>query len=98
MRSAVTAAPDDIVAASEQAVVAGEAGRPLRFGRLDAVLAVATEIPAAILVGIEILVLLMGVVSRYVFDRPLTWTDELASGLFLWLAMMVSGTEVLSAR
>jgi tripartite ATP-independent transporter DctM subunit len=86
----VTSAPDDIVPASEQAVVVGEAGRPLRFGRLDAVLAIATEVPAAILVGVEILVLLMGVVSRYVFNRPLTWTDELASGLFLWLAMLGS--------
>src|SRR5690242_444827 len=51
-------------------------------------LAVATELPAAILVGVEILVLLLGVVSRYVFNRPLTWTDELASALFLWLAML----------
>jgi tripartite ATP-independent transporter DctM subunit len=86
----VTSAPDTIVPGSEQAVVAGAAGRPLRFGRLDAVLAIATEVPAAILVGFEILVLLMGVISRYVFNRPLTWTDELASALFLWLAMLGS--------
>ena len=26
--------------------------------------------------------------SRYVFDRPLVWSDELASTLFLWLAML----------
>ncbi|HEY4920234.1 MAG TPA: TRAP transporter large permease subunit, partial [Xanthobacteraceae bacterium] len=83
-------ASDDIVAASEQAVIAGQSGRPLRFGRLDAWLAVATEVPAAILVGVEIAVLLMGVVSRYVFNRPLTWTDELASALFLWLTMLGS--------
>jgi tripartite ATP-independent transporter DctM subunit len=86
----VSTSHDEVVAASEQAVIAGEAGRPLRFGRLDAVLAVATEVPAAILVGVEILVLLMGVISRYVLDRPLTWTDELASALFLWLAMLGS--------
>lgn len=79
-----------IVAASEQAVAAaaGASGRPLRFARLDAALAIATEVPAAILVGVEIIVLLVGVVSRYVFNRPLTWTDELASTLFLWLAML----------
>ena len=58
------------------------------FGHLDRLLARATEIPAAILVAVEILVLLAGVISRYVFNRPLTWSDELASILFLWLAML----------
>src|SRR5262249_49331594 len=28
------------------------------------------------------------VVSRYLFHEPLTWSDELASILFLWLAML----------
>src|SRR6266700_3825553 len=56
--------------------------------RLDRFLAHVTEIPAAILVAVEILVLLAGVISRYVFNRPLTWSDELASILFLWLAML----------
>src|SRR5438552_11325849 len=76
--------------ASEQAAVAAvtAAALPRRFARLDRALALATEIPAAILVSVEILVLLAGVVSRYVFNQPLTWTDELASILFLWLAML----------
>ena len=26
--------------------------------------------------------------SRFVFNRPLVWTDELASTVFLWLAML----------
>jgi tripartite ATP-independent transporter DctM subunit len=80
----------EIVTASEQgaAAAAANAAPPPRFARLDAALAVATDLPAAILVGVEILVLLLGVVSRYVFNRPLTWTDELASALFLWLAML----------
>jgi len=26
--------------------------------------------------------------SRYVFNKPLMWTDELANFLFLWLAML----------
>src|ERR1700722_8803471 len=56
------------------------------FSPLDRLLAGVTEIPAAILVAVEILVLLAGVISRYVFNRPLTWSDELASILFLWLA------------
>ena len=42
----------------------------------------------AILVALEIVVLFAGVVSRYVFHAPLTWSDELASILFLWLAML----------
>jgi len=78
------------VLASEQAIaVAAQAtGRPVRFMRLDTVLAWVTELPAAMLVAVEILVLLLGVISRYVFNRPLTWSDELASILFLWLAML----------
>src|SRR5713101_1195081 len=78
------------ILASEQAAVAAitAAALPRRFARLDRILALATEIPAAVLVSVEILVLLAGVVSRYVFNQPLTWTDELASILFLWLAML----------
>ena len=53
----------------------------------DRVLAVITEVPAALLVLVEILVLFSGVVSRYAFHKPITWSDELASMLFLWLAM-----------
>jgi tripartite ATP-independent transporter DctM subunit len=45
------------------------------------------EILVAGLVAAEIAILFSGVVSRYVFDRPLVWSDELASTLFLWLAM-----------
>jgi len=71
---------------------AAPSGAPWRqsaaFAHLDRLLARVTEIPAAILVAVEILVLLAGVISRYVFNRPLTWSDELASILFLWLAML----------
>ena len=51
-------------------------------------IALATELPAAALVALETMILLAGVVSRYVFDAPLTWSDELAAILFLWLAML----------
>jgi len=54
----------------------------------DQVLAWLTDVPAALLVLMEILVLLSGVFSRYVLQRPLTWSDELASTMFLWLAML----------
>ena len=56
--------------------------------RADRVLAWVTEVPAALLVLVEIGVLFSGVVSRYALHRPLTWSDELASMLFLWLAML----------
>ncbi len=46
------------------------------------------EIPAALLVVAEIVVLLAGVTSRYLMHTPLVWSDELASILFLWLAML----------
>ena len=56
--------------------------------RLDRTLAAFTEFPAAILVALEAVILFAGVISRYVFNAPLTWSDELASILFLWLAML----------
>src|SRR3954454_7839448 len=46
------------------------------------------EIPAAFLVIAEIVILFGGVVARYGLHRPLIWSDELASILFLWLAML----------
>ncbi|KTR03709.1 ABC transporter permease [Aureimonas ureilytica] len=56
----------------------------------------AMEALAAILVVAETIILLMGVVSRFVFDNPLIWSDELASLLFLWLAMV--GSAIALAR
>ncbi len=49
-----------------------------------------TEVPAALLVLAEVIILLAGVVNRYLLHRPLVWSDELASILFLWLAMLGS--------
>ena len=48
------------------------------------------EATAAAIVVAEVFVLGAGVISRYAFHRPITWTDELASSLFLWLAMFGS--------
>jgi tripartite ATP-independent transporter DctM subunit len=47
-----------------------------------------SEWTVAILVVAEIVILFAGVVSRYVFQQPILWSDELASILFLWLAML----------
>jgi tripartite ATP-independent transporter DctM subunit len=65
------------------------------FRRLDRALRLAAELPAAILVAAEIVVLLAGVTARYAFGRPLTWSDELASILFLWLAMLGAAIALL---
>jgi len=70
---------------------AGEAMSPRRHSRaasLEATLAMLVEIPAALLVVAEIVILFAGVVARYGLRSPLIWSDELASILFLWLAML----------
>src|ERR1700693_3390355 len=82
--SKIVAALPELAPATPYGPAAARA--PPRFA--PRVLAVLTEVPAAILVGVEIFVLLIGVVSRYVFNAPLTWSDELASILFLWLGML----------
>ena len=46
------------------------------------------ELIGAVLVLAETCILFAGVVSRYVFNSPMLWTDELATFLFLWLAMV----------
>jgi len=61
---------------------------PAWAARADRLLGLVTEVPAALLVLAEIGVLLCGVASRYALHRPLIWSDELASLLFLWLAML----------
>ena len=66
----------------------GAAPRRAGWVRFDRVLAAITEYPAAVLVALETLILFAGVVSRYVFNAPLTGSDELAAILFLWLAML----------
>ncbi len=71
-------------AAGNGAAGNGAAGETGRFALM---LRRAVEVPTAVLVVAEIGVLLAGVVSRFVFHKPFVWSDELASILFLWLAM-----------
>ena len=76
--------------ANEHAVQLGQREPIAWLEILNKALAMLVEIPAALLVLAEVAVLLMGVISRYVFHQPLGWSDELASILFLWLAMLGS--------
>ena len=57
---------------------------------LDRTIGSVIEVIAALLVAAEVVILFSGVIARYVVHRPLTWSDELASTLFLWLAMLGS--------
>jgi TRAP-type C4-dicarboxylate transport system permease small subunit len=56
--------------------------------RIEGWLGRIVEVPVALLTAIEVVILFAGVVSRYVFRNPFVWSDELASILFLWLAML----------
>jgi tripartite ATP-independent transporter DctM subunit len=55
---------------------------------LDQTIGVTCEAVGALLVVAEVTILFAGVVSRYLLDSPLFWTDELANFLFLWLSML----------
>lgn len=74
---------------SASAIKAAVPATPLQrwLQSAEAALGWLVEIPAALLVVAEIVILFAGVVSRYGFRSPLIWSDELASILFLWLAM-----------
>lgn len=46
------------------------------------------EATAVALLALETVILLIGVIWRYGLDAPLVWSDELASTLFSWLAIL----------
>nr|WP_051558975.1 TRAP transporter large permease subunit [Allorhizobium undicola] len=58
--------------------------------RAERVIGLIVEVPAALLLFAEVVVLMMGVIWRYALHQPLIWSDELAGILFLWLAMLGS--------
>jgi tripartite ATP-independent transporter DctM subunit len=57
---------------------------------IDRVIGAIAEPIAAFLVAAEVIILAAGVFTRYVMRSPLVWSDELATILFLWLAMLGS--------
>ena len=57
------------------------------LGGIEFGIARSVELVAAVIVLVETLVLFGGVVSR-LMRHPFTWSDEFASILFLWLAML----------
>lgn len=75
---------------SESDIVCGHTHvlRVRHLERIEKHIGAVVEFVAALLVLCEVILLLVGVISRYVFHHPLTWSDELASVLFIWLAML----------
>jgi tripartite ATP-independent transporter DctM subunit len=57
---------------------------------INRVIGAVIEPVAAFLVVVEIFILAAGVFTRYVLGNPLVWSDELATIVFLWLAMLGS--------
>jgi tripartite ATP-independent transporter DctM subunit len=55
---------------------------------IDRAIGAVVEPAAAFLVLVEVVILALGVFTRYVVHHPLDWTDELATILLLWLAML----------
>lgn len=55
---------------------------------IDRAIGSVVEPLAALLVIVEIVILSAGVFTRYVLGNPLVWSDELATFVFLWLAML----------
>ena len=55
---------------------------------VDRAIGAVVEPVAAFLVLVEVAILAAGVFTRYVLRQPLSWTDELATILLLWLAML----------
>ena len=86
-----------MAAISEFAPPSGRIGTPSGSwaATADRILGAIVDIPAAILVVAEVAVLFSGIVARSVFHAPLTWSDELASILFLWLAMLGADVGVI---
>jgi len=73
---------DTAIVAPSAAPLAGWAAQA------EAVLGKVLSLACAALVTAEILLLLTGVVARYVFLHPLPWSDELAGTMFLWMSML----------
>ncbi|HEY1727111.1 MAG TPA: TRAP transporter large permease subunit [Candidatus Baltobacteraceae bacterium] len=55
---------------------------------IDRAIGAILEPVASVILVVEVIILASGVFSRYVLHNAIVWTDELATILFLWLAMM----------
>lgn len=81
-------------AEAEVPVSAGDGALRRISAALEQRLGSVVAIVSAAFCAAEVFILLAGVISRYALHLPLTWSDELASTLFLWLAMFGSALAV----
>ena len=89
--SATTAGSADLQAQAAPAVHGGRYVYRRGWTRaVDRAIGAVAEPVAALLVAVEVAILTAGVFTRYVLKSPLVWSDELATILFLWLAMLGS--------
>ena len=85
---------DDAAAAEHAAATGGVAASSRKVLRrrwtsnVDRAIGAIVDPATAILIVAEVVILSSGVFSRYVLKSALVWTDELATILFLWLAML----------
>ena len=70
------------------------ASQPALLERADAWFGAVVEFPAAVAVVAEVVILICSITSRFIFDHPLVWGDELASMVFLWLASLGSAVAL----
>lgn len=61
---------------------------PRAAASLEKFIGFTVESCAALLVVLEIIILFVGVVSRYAFHKPIVAADEISAILFLWLSML----------
>ena len=89
---ATTIDVEEIVHLTESDDGAGHnAGSALHRGwtiALDRLVGLVVDPVVAVLIVVEVAILASGVFSRYVLHNALTWTDELATLLFLWMSML----------
>ena len=60
------------------------------FARIDHALGLFVEAVAATVVVAEVILLGWATTARYVLHKPLVWSDEMATILFVWLCMLGS--------
>lgn len=60
-------------------------------GNVSGTIFALVENVAAIFIAFDTALLLVGVIARYVFHRPIIWSDELAVTLLVWISMLGAG-------
>jgi TRAP-type C4-dicarboxylate transport system permease small subunit len=54
------------------------------------------EVISAIVLSVTIVVVTLGIVSRYVFNNSLSWTEEVCCIMLVWLAYFTAGLATVS--